>query len=148
MLGDRDVAATLAVRDAQAARAFYEGVLGLTVLDFDAESGVGSYQSGAGVLVVYQAETGGRNPATSATWGVGEDFEAVVAALLARGVRLERYDGLDQDADGVARFGGRPAACAHHQRRRPQDPTAHLALPDPSATGATVPRCFGFVKSG
>jgi hypothetical protein len=36
---------------------------------------------------------------------VGEDFEAVIAALLARGVRLERYPGLEQDADGVARFG-------------------------------------------
>ena len=105
MLGDRDVAATLAVRDAEAARAFYEGVLGLTVLAFDAESGVGTYRSGAGVLVVYQSDTGGRNPSTSATWGVGEDFEAVVAALLARGVQLERYPGLEQDADGVARFG-------------------------------------------
>ena len=105
MLGDRDVAATVAVRDAEAARAFYEGVLGLTVLAFDAESGVGTYRSGAGVLVVYQSDTGGRNPATSATWGVGEDFEAVVAALLARGVQLERYPGLEQDADGVARFG-------------------------------------------
>lgn len=110
MLGDRDVAATVAVRDAGAARAFYEGVLGLTVLAFDAESGVGTYRGGGGVLVVYQSETGGRNPATSATWGVGEDFEAVVAALLARGVHLERYPGLEQDADGAARFGDFRAA--------------------------------------
>lgn len=110
MLGDRDVAATVAVQDAGAARAFYEGVLGLTVLEFDAGTGVGSYRSGAGVLVVYQAETAGRSPATSATWGVGEDFEAVIAALLARGVRMERYPGLEQDGDGVARFGDFRAA--------------------------------------
>lgn len=110
MLGDKDVAATVAVRDAAAARAFYEGVLRLEVLAFDAESGVATYRSGAGVLVVYAAETAGRNPATSATWGVGEAFEAVIAALLARGVRLERYSGLEQDADGVARFGDFRAA--------------------------------------
>jgi hypothetical protein len=36
---------------------------------------------------------------------VGEDFEAAVAALLARSVRLERYPDPEQDTDGVARFG-------------------------------------------
>ena len=36
---------------------------------------------------------------------MGEDFEAAVAALLARSVRLERYPDPEQDTDGVARFG-------------------------------------------
>jgi catechol 2,3-dioxygenase-like lactoylglutathione lyase family enzyme len=60
MLGDRDVAATVAVRDAAAARAFYEGVLGLSVMSADEDSGVATYRCGAATLVVYRSETGGR----------------------------------------------------------------------------------------
>lgn len=104
MLGDRDVAATVAVRDAGAARRFYGEVLGLRLLEADEVSGVSTWRSGSGVLVVYQADTGGQNPATSATWGVGEDFERVIAALLAKGVTLERYPAMEHDADGVVRF--------------------------------------------
>jgi hypothetical protein len=43
-------------------------------------------------------------------WALGEDFETVVAALLARCAWLERYSGLDQHADVVARFGDFRAA--------------------------------------
>lgn len=110
MLDDRDVAATVAVRDAEAARRFYGGALGLTALEDDAESGVTVYRCGASTLVVYLSDTGGRNPATSATWGVGDDFEAVIDGLLAKGVTLQRYPGMEADARGVVRFGDFRAA--------------------------------------
>lgn len=112
MLGGRDVMATVAVRDAQAARAFYEGVLGLAVKSFDAESGVAVYRSGGARLVAYEsAENAGSNKATSATWGVGEKLEAVVEALGPRGVRFERYDmpGMERRGD-VHAFGDFRAA--------------------------------------
>jgi catechol 2,3-dioxygenase-like lactoylglutathione lyase family enzyme len=37
-----------------------------------------------------------------------EDIVATVDELTARGVQLERYDGLDQDEKGIARGGGGP----------------------------------------
>lgn len=92
MLAETDVMATVAVTDGRAARDFYEGVLGLTVDSFHDDSGMGVYRSGAAKIVVYPSDTAGKNPATSATWGVGERLEAVVEALKAKGVRFERYD--------------------------------------------------------
>lgn len=110
MLGDKDVAATVAVRDAAKARRFYGEVLGLTPLEQDEENGVSTWRSGSGVLVVYQSDTGGQNPATSATWGVGDAFDTVVRTLLSKGVSLERYPDMEHDAEGVAHFGDFKAA--------------------------------------
>ena len=92
MLSDHDAMATVAVRDAAAARAFYEGVLGLEVVQADAASGVAVYRSGAARIVVYVSEFAATNRATSVTWGVGDRLEAVVEALQAKGVTFERYD--------------------------------------------------------
>jgi len=92
MLGNRDVMATVAVRDFDAARRFYEQVLGLEADQANGASGVAVYRCGGSRMVVYRSDFAGTNRATSATWGVGEELEAVVEALRAKGVAFERYD--------------------------------------------------------
>jgi len=91
MLADKDAMATVAVKDLAAAKAFYEGKLRLKKGSTD-EAGVVTYQSGQSTLVVYQSEFAGTNKATSATWGLGQDFDAVVKTLQGSGVAFERYE--------------------------------------------------------
>ena len=105
MLKDRDVAATVAVRSLDRARPFYEDVLGLVRQD-QAEMGVQTYRAGKTAVLVYESEFAGTNEATSLTWSLGDDFDAVIDELRSKGVAFERYDmdGATFD-DGVHRFG-------------------------------------------
>lgn len=91
MLANRNAMATIAVKDLTAAQKFYEGKLGLTRLDADEES-VLSYQSGTATVVVYVSDFAGTNKATSATWGVGDEFDSIMKTLKAKGVVFEHYD--------------------------------------------------------
>jgi catechol 2,3-dioxygenase-like lactoylglutathione lyase family enzyme len=106
MLGDKDVMATVAVKSLEAARPFYEGVLGLRPVGA-AEMGVQAYRAGKAVVMVYESEFAGTNKATGLTWALGEDFDAVMGALKDEGVAFERYDmpGAAYDGD-VHVFGG------------------------------------------
>jgi len=92
MLGGKNAAATLAVSDPQRARDFYENTLGLQPLQ--EVPGSVLYKSGNSVLLVYPSEYAGTNQATAATWAVGDDFEAIVKDLKAKGVAFEHYDDL------------------------------------------------------
>ena len=105
MLKDRDVAATVAVRSLDRARPFYEDVLGLVRQD-QAEMGVQTYRAGKTAVLVYESAFAGTNEATSLTWALGDDFDAVIDELRSKGVAFERYemDGAEF-ADGVHRFG-------------------------------------------
>jgi catechol 2,3-dioxygenase-like lactoylglutathione lyase family enzyme len=96
MLGNKPAAATLPVGDLQAARSFYENVLGLTPVQEMGEDTAGAvlYRSGDSVLLVYQSEFAGTNQGTAATWAVGDDFDAVVEQLREKGVTFEHYDNL------------------------------------------------------
>ena len=98
MLGGHDVGATLAVDDFGAARSFYEGTLGLTPVMEMGDSAV--YQAGNSRLLVYVSEFAGTNKATAATWAVGEEFDAVVDALRAKGVSFEHYDLPETEREG------------------------------------------------
>ena len=90
MLGGHDVAATLAVNDIDSARSFYEGKLGLApVMEFP--DGV-IYGAGNSRLMVYRSEFAGTNKATAATWAVGDQLDAIVQDLRAKGVAFEHYD--------------------------------------------------------
>ena len=95
MLGKKNAIATVAVKDIQAARRFYEEQLGLTPAQ-DEEMGVITYRTGGSTLVVYTSEFAGTNKATSVTWSVGKDFDAILESLLSKGVSFERYDGLPE----------------------------------------------------
>ena len=92
MLGGKTAAATLAVSDLQRARDFYELTLGLE--PHELAPGLVLYKSGSSVVLVYPSEHAGTNQATAATWAVGDDFEAIVGDLRAKGVTFEHYDDL------------------------------------------------------
>ena len=98
MLRDKDVAATIAVSDLDRAREFYENTLGLSAIYEDA-GGI-LYRSGNSAILVYPSEYAGSNKATAATWGVGDDFDALVAELGEAGTRFEHYDLPDTTREG------------------------------------------------
>ena len=89
MLSDSDAMATIAVKDLETARKFYEGKIGLKRLGD--QQGVLTFKSGKSTIVVYQSSYAGTNKATSATWSV-PDAEAVVNELKSKGVKFEHYD--------------------------------------------------------
>ena len=91
MLKQKDAVATVAVKDLQAARDFYERTLGLELVHTEGEEAL-TYRAGKGQLLVYRSQFAGTNKATAATWMVGEDVEGLVRALKSRGVAFERYD--------------------------------------------------------
>ena len=92
MLGSKDAAATLAVSDLERSRDFYENTLGLTPVQ-EPPGGI-LYKSGDSVVLVYPSEYAGTNKATAASWGVGDDFDAIVENLQSKGVAFEHYDDL------------------------------------------------------
>ena len=95
MLGDKPAAATLAVKDMGEAKKFYEDVLGLKKSGLDEDWGT-MYNSGQSMVLVYPSEFAGTNKATAASWGVGDDFDAIVADLKSKGVSFEHYDNLPE----------------------------------------------------
>ena len=100
MLSDKNVMATIAVKDLDAGRAFYGGMLGLT--PSGPESGeVALFKSGSSTVVVYRSDLAGSNKATAATWGVGTELDSIVAALKRAGIGFEHYDlpGARRDSD-------------------------------------------------
>lgn len=103
MLGNSPAAATLPVSDLQAAREFYENVLGLTPMQEMGEDEPGAvlYKSGESVVLVYESEYAGTNKGTAATWAAGGDFDAIVERLREKGVTFEHYD----DLPGTTRDG-------------------------------------------
>jgi len=100
MLSDHDAITMIAVRDLSAAGKFYEGVLGFKKLD-STEEEVLEFASGASKLNVYVSPYAGSNQATTATWNVGNELDAIVARLKARDVAFEHYDmpGLKLEGD-------------------------------------------------
>ena len=91
MLGDNEAVATVAVKDLEVARKFYEGKLGLKQAGTQ-DSEVITYSSGNSTLMVYRSQYAGTNEATAVTWVVGDAVEEIVRALKAKGVAFEHYD--------------------------------------------------------
>jgi catechol 2,3-dioxygenase-like lactoylglutathione lyase family enzyme len=91
MLADKDAMATIAVKDLDVAKQFYEGRLGLKPTGVQ-NAEVLVYQSGNSRIVVYRSQYAGTNKATAVTWGLGDDLDEVVKALTAKGVVFEHYD--------------------------------------------------------
>lgn len=91
MLSDKDALATIAVKDAQEARKFYEGKLSLERAGASDQPGVLSYKTGKSTLLVYESRYAGTNQATAATWVV-DDVDAIVKGLNGRGITFEHYD--------------------------------------------------------
>jgi catechol 2,3-dioxygenase-like lactoylglutathione lyase family enzyme len=102
MLKDKDSAAIVAVKDIARARQFYRDVLELELSEDSDDMFVA--RTGATSLVVYVSEFAGTNKANAVVWGVGDEIEEIVARLIGKGVRFEKYEGMDY-ADGIHRDG-------------------------------------------
>ncbi len=100
MLGDKSASATIAVKDMDAAKKFYEGTLGLHKTDTDDPNGT-MYKSGDSMIFIYPSEYAGTNKATAIAWGVGDDLRAIIDDLKAKGVTFEQYDlpGMTREGD-------------------------------------------------
>ena len=98
MLGSSELVAFAATADLRRAREFYEQVLGLTVTQDTDFACV--FDARGTMLRVTAVEQVARPGYTVLGWRVA-DIEATARELAARGVRFTRYDGMDQDEDGV-----------------------------------------------
>lgn len=104
VLTDAPLVAFAPIADADRARAFYEGVLGLELLVDDAMALVFRAAGGA-VLRLPVVERFTPQPFTVVGWRV-DDLAAAQVALIARGVVFERFGGMEQDELGAWWHGG------------------------------------------
>jgi catechol 2,3-dioxygenase-like lactoylglutathione lyase family enzyme len=98
MLDKAELIAFAATTDAAAAQRFYEGVLGLACVEDTPFALVLRARNAELRLQKLAAFTPAAH--TMLGWTV-PDIEATVAALRAKGVRCERFDGLPQDEAGI-----------------------------------------------
>jgi catechol 2,3-dioxygenase-like lactoylglutathione lyase family enzyme len=100
MLRDKEIVATVAVKDLAAARKFYEGTLGLKVASTEGAEAV-TFESGRSSLLVYRSQFAGTNQATAFNVNVGTEIGNTIAALKERGVKFEHYDfpGVTREGD-------------------------------------------------
>lgn len=98
MLKDKSSSAIVSVSDIDKARAFYQGILGLEIVD-DTMGEVLVLRTGDTSLIVYRSDFAGTNKANAVVWGVGDEIEAIVASLKAKGVTFEHYEGMGLKGD-------------------------------------------------
>ena len=98
MLGKCDIIAFVTTADGKRARKFYEGTLGLRIvedtpfaLEIDAHGTMLRVAKAREVLLA---------PYTLLGWKV-PDIKKTVSALTAKGVKFERYEGMGQDKSGI-----------------------------------------------
>ena len=106
MLKHHNSSAIVAVSDLARARGFYSDVLGLELDESGGEEGVLTYRTGATRLVVYASAEAGHNRANAVVWGVGDEIDAIVAALKSAGAVFEHYPEIGPFEDGVHHVGG------------------------------------------
>jgi|SRR5918999_5240124 catechol 2,3-dioxygenase-like lactoylglutathione lyase family enzyme len=105
MLGNKDAAANIAVKNLEKAKKFYEEILGLTQIGAEGQEVI-VYESGNSTINVYQSQYAGTNQATAVTWTVGADIGNIVQALKAKGVMFEHYDMPDMKREGDIHVAG------------------------------------------
>jgi catechol 2,3-dioxygenase-like lactoylglutathione lyase family enzyme len=88
----------LATANAKRARSFYEGVLGLTFVADEPPALV--FQVGDSMLRVQKVEKVHGAPYTALGWAVSH-IRRTVQRLQAAGVVFQRYEGMNQDGDGI-----------------------------------------------
>ena len=98
MLESSDLVAFVAAADLRRARVFYEQKLGLRVLEHDDFACV--LDANGTMLRVTAVPEVAQAGYTVLGWRVG-DIAASVQDLAARGVTFLRYDGMNQDEDGI-----------------------------------------------
>jgi predicted enzyme related to lactoylglutathione lyase len=98
MLSTSPLVAFAAITDPERAKAFYGQVLGLT-LAHDDPSGL-EFDANGTMLRLARVDALTPAPYTVLGWRVA-DIDAAIAALSARGVAFERFEGMEQDSRGV-----------------------------------------------
>jgi catechol 2,3-dioxygenase-like lactoylglutathione lyase family enzyme len=106
LLATKTALATVAVKDLDKAKTFYENTLGLEPVEGE-EGGVQGYRAGSSTIIVYESAFAGTNQATSVTWPLGDDLDAVVRDLKVKGVTFEHYDMPNATHDGDIHVFGR-----------------------------------------
>ena len=95
------------VDDLAKAREFYGKTLGLEIIE-DEKMGIMTLRLGTGAEIVVYPKGAGHTPATYTMLNFAvSDVEKAVDELCSRGVRMQRYEGFEQDAKGIMRSGGR-----------------------------------------
>ena len=89
MLSDNDAIATIAVKNLETAKKFYEDTLGLPKVMENEEAL--AFKAGRSTLFVYRSQYGGTNKATAVTF-VADEVDDLVRTLKGRGVTFEHYD--------------------------------------------------------
>ena len=103
MFGTTKAYSGFAVNDIPAAKRFYEEILGLAVEENPA--GLTLRIAGDRPILVYPKPD--HTPATYTILNFPvDDVEKAVDGLVARGVRVERYEGFEQDEKGIHRGEG------------------------------------------
>jgi catechol 2,3-dioxygenase-like lactoylglutathione lyase family enzyme len=98
MLGTNKIVAFLPTTDYDAARAFFEGILGLRVM---AQDGHAMVLDANGIMIrVTKVRDFKPQPYTILGWETS-DIERTVSELTERGVRFERYGFFEQDPLGI-----------------------------------------------
>lgn len=105
MLGDKDAAANIAVKNLEVAKKFYGDTLGLTQVGSEGSELI-IFRSGNSMINVYRSKYAGTNQATALTWVVGDDVGSVVQALKAKDISFEHYDMPDITREGDVHIGG------------------------------------------
>jgi extradiol dioxygenase family protein len=105
MLGNKDAAANIAVKDLEVAKIFYGETLGLTQVGSEGDELI-VFMSGNSMINVYRSKYAGTNQATALTWVVGDEVENVVESLKAKGISFEHYDMPDITREGDVHIGG------------------------------------------
>ena len=98
MLDRAAIVAFIATADAERARAFYEGKLGLALVEDNGYALV--FDAHGTQLRVQRVEAVAPHPYTALGWQV-DDLAAGIHALASAGVAMARFPGLPQDADGI-----------------------------------------------
>jgi catechol 2,3-dioxygenase-like lactoylglutathione lyase family enzyme len=100
ILGKRNLVAFVATKNPVKARAFYEGVLGLKLVE-DAQPFALVFDANGTMLRITTVQEHNPAPFTVLGWSV-DSIEETVEQLTAAGVELERYPGVnDGDAKGI-----------------------------------------------
>jgi len=98
MLAQSRLVCFVATADAARARAFYEGALGLALIEDSGQALV--FDANGTQLRVQRVDAVAPHAYTALGWEVA-DLAASVRTLAARGVAVARFPGLALDADGI-----------------------------------------------
>jgi catechol 2,3-dioxygenase-like lactoylglutathione lyase family enzyme len=105
MLGNKDAAANIAVKNLETAKKFYADILGLTQVGAEGQELI-VFKSGNSTINVYRSQYAGTNKATAVTWVVGGEMEGVVQQLKTKGVAFEHYDMPEMTREGDIHVAG------------------------------------------